>query len=177
MFHFEEKNNDVRLSEISSVAVKTHRCNINNSNNNTDQIEVYPGETITIDLKAYDLNCTPTYAQIFTRMTKSERWKFIEHHIYSDDITYLLPVAQQIQTVYSNSCTSLYLSGSVMQAYKYNSDIHFNGFLYFLNNKASYGAVIRLDSLFHLFILESNNSSFVNQSCFFLWWSNLLIFG
>ena len=110
LFHFEEKNNNVRLNEISSVAVKAHRCNINNNNNNTDQIEVYPGETITIDLKAYDLNYNPTYAQIFTRMTKSEHWKIMEHYIYSNDITYLLPVAQQIQTVYSNSCTSLYFT-------------------------------------------------------------------
>ena len=111
LFHFEGKNND-RLHEISSVPVSTYRCNLNNSHNNTDQIKVYPGETITIGLKAYDLNHIPTYAQIFTRMTKSEHRKFREHHdyIYSDDITYLLPVAQKIQTVYSNSCTALHFT-------------------------------------------------------------------
>ena len=111
LFHFEDKNNDVLFSEISSVAVSTYHCNVNNNDNNTDQIEVYPGKTITIGLKAYDLNGISTYAQIFTRRTKLESWKFRkDHHIYSDDITYLLPVAQQIQTVYSNSCTSLYFT-------------------------------------------------------------------
>ena len=73
---------------------------------------MYPGETITIGLTAYDLNGNPTYAQILTRMTKLRKhWRVGKNHNYtytsSDDITYLLPVAQQIQTVYSNSCASL----------------------------------------------------------------------
>ena len=111
LFHFETKNNN-RLYEISSVAVSTYRCNVNKSNNNTDQIKVYPGETITIGLQAYDLNHIPTYAQIYIRLTTFiNRWKLDDHHrTLSKDITYLLPVAQQIQTVYSNSCTSLHFT-------------------------------------------------------------------
>ena len=111
LFHFKVKNNDHCFTEISSVAVSTYRCNINNIANNNDQIEVYPGETITIGLQAYDLNGNPTYAQIFTRLTKFEKHR---HHNcseeISEDITYLLPVTQQIQTVYSNSCTSLHFT-------------------------------------------------------------------
>ena len=77
------------FSEISSVAVSTYRCNFNNSDNNADKIKVYPGETITIGLKAYDLNFNPTYAHIFTRMTKFKHEKFSEYHnIYSYDITH-----------------------------------------------------------------------------------------
>ena len=112
LFHFEAKNNNVRLSEISSVPVSTYRCNVNNSNNNTRQIEVYPGETITIGLQAYDLNGNPTYAQIFTRMTTFIKlWKLNDHHYtLSEDVTYLLPNLQQIQTVYSNSCTALHFT-------------------------------------------------------------------
>ena len=107
LFHFEAKNNNVRLSEISSVPVSTYRCNVNNSNNNTGQIEVYPGETITIGLQAYDLNAITTYAQIIAKMTKLMKRS---NHTFSMDLTYLLPVAQQIQTVYSNSCTSLHFT-------------------------------------------------------------------
>ena len=80
LFHFETKDNN-RLYEISSVAVNTYRCNVNKSNNNTDQIKVYPGETITIGLQAYDLNHIPTYAQIFTRLTTFiNRWKLDDHY-------------------------------------------------------------------------------------------------
>ena len=43
------------ISEISLVAVLTHFCNINGVAYN-DKIKVYPGEMITIGLKAYDLN-------------------------------------------------------------------------------------------------------------------------
>ena len=72
---------------------------------------MYPGETITIGLQAYDLNGNPTYAQIFIRMTKLEKhWHHNCSHKFSEDITYLLPVTQQIQTVYSNSCTSLHFT-------------------------------------------------------------------
>ena len=108
LFHFEEKNND---HEVSSVAVSIYRCNINNIANSNDKIKVYPGETITIDLQAYDQNGNPTYAHIFTRMTKvGKYWPRNHMHIFSEDITYLLPVTQQIQTVYSNSCTPLHFT-------------------------------------------------------------------
>ena len=111
LFHFEDKNNDVLFSEISSVAVRTYRCNINNIANNNDQIKVYPGETITIGLQAYDLNGNPTYAQIFTRMiTFIKLSKLHDNRILSKDLTQLLPVTQQIQTVYSNNCTSLHFT-------------------------------------------------------------------
>ena len=107
LFHFETKNNDNRLGAISSVAVSTYRCKVNGIDND-DQIKVYPGETITIGVQAYDQNCNPTYAQIFTRMTKfDEHWYDKKRHTYSVDITHLLPVRQQIQTVYNNSCTLL----------------------------------------------------------------------
>ena len=110
LFHFEAKDNDSLFSQISSVPVRTHHCNANNIDN-IDQIKVYPGETITIGLKAYDLNNNPTYAQIFTRLTKFEKfWIKGDRHTYSVDITHLLPVRQQIQPVYSNSCTSLYFT-------------------------------------------------------------------
>ena len=110
LFHFEAKNNN-RLGEISSVAVSTYCCNVNSSDNNNGQIKVYPGETITIGLKANDLSGNPTYAQIFTRITKFEgHWYGDAHHTYSVDITHLLPAGQKIQTVYSNSCTSLYFT-------------------------------------------------------------------
>ena len=69
LFNFEAKDNYPLFSEISLVAVSTLCCNMNGSDYN-DKIKVYPGETITIGLKAYDLNFNPTYAQIFTRMTK-----------------------------------------------------------------------------------------------------------
>ena len=110
LFHFEAKDNDSLFSQISSVPVRTHHCNVNNIDN-IDQIKVYPGETITIGLKAYDLNNNPTYVQIFTRLTKFKKfWHEGGRHTYSVDITHLLPVRQQIQPVYSNSCTSLYFT-------------------------------------------------------------------
>ena len=44
-------------------------------------------------------------------MTKFESWMLRKHHdFYTDDITYLLPVAQQVQTVYRDSCTSLHFT-------------------------------------------------------------------
>ena len=54
---------------------------------------------------------------------------------------------------------------SVIQAY--NSDIHLNGTMIFYNNKASHKAAIRLDSLSHLYIHESTNASFINNSATF----------
>ena len=54
---------------IYNVAVSTHICSINGSTNNT-QIKVYPGKTITIGLKAFDLNGNPTYTQMFAKLTK-----------------------------------------------------------------------------------------------------------
>ena len=53
-------------------------------------------ETITIGLKACDLNSNPTYTQIFTRMTKFEKdWYHSNHtHTHSVDILYLLLVAR-----------------------------------------------------------------------------------
>ena len=108
LFHFEAISNNHWFTEISSVAVRTYRCNINNIVNSNDQIKVYPGETITIGLQAYDLNGNPTYAQIFTRLTKLNKGRY--HHDFSEDITHLLPVTQQIQTVYTNSCTALHFT-------------------------------------------------------------------
>ena len=53
----------------------------------------------------------PTYAQSFDRLAKFEKfWHHGDRHTYSLDITHLLPVRQQIQPVYSNSCTSLYFT-------------------------------------------------------------------
>ena len=111
LFHFPAKDNDQLFSEISSVPVSTYRCNDSNNDNNYNQIKVYPGETITIRLKAYDLKHISTYAQIFTRMTKfEEHWYNDGRQTYSVDITHLLLARQKIQTVYSNSCTSLYFT-------------------------------------------------------------------
>ena len=62
LFHFESKNNDHEFGEMSSVAVSTYPCIVNNIDNNIDQTQVYPGETITIGLTAYVLNGSPTYA-------------------------------------------------------------------------------------------------------------------
>ena len=111
LFNFDTKNNDYRLSEISSIAVTTDHCIIN-SIDNKEQIKVYPGETITIGLKAYDLNGNPTYAQIFTKLTKFEKhWYNSNHtHTHSVDITYLLLVIQQIQNVNNTSCTSFHFT-------------------------------------------------------------------
>ena len=110
LFHFEAKDNNPSFDEISSVAISTIHCYINNTANN-DQINVYPGETIRIGLKAYDLIGNPTYAQIFTRMIKVEEyWHYHHRHKHSVDITHLLPLRQQIQTIYSNSCTSLHFT-------------------------------------------------------------------
>ena len=106
LFHFKgEDTND--NGEISSVAVSTHVCGINGSTNDT-QIKVYPGKTITIGLRAFDLNGNPTYAQIFARLTKVGKWWHNnKSYEWTYDITYLLPFEQQIQSVYSNSCTLL----------------------------------------------------------------------
>ena len=110
LFLFEAKGNDPLFSEISSVAVSTHFCNINGVAYN-DKIRSYPGETMTIGLKAYDLNFNPTYAEMFTRMTKFEKhWYNRGCHTHAVEITHLLPVRQHIQTVYSNSCTALHFT-------------------------------------------------------------------
>ena len=111
LFHFEERSSDHWFAQISSVAVSTYCCNINNIANSNDQVKVYPGETITISLQAYDLNGNPTYAQIFTRLTTLGRHRYHHHnHTFLEDITHLLPVVQQIQTVYTNSCTALHFT-------------------------------------------------------------------
>ena len=67
IFHFIGDN---QVREISSVAVSTQLCSINGRRVN-HPIKVYPSETITIGLRANDLNGNPTYAQIFTRLTKA----------------------------------------------------------------------------------------------------------
>ena len=111
LIQFEAKSNYHWFNEISSVAINTYRCNINNIGDNKNQIKVYPCETITIGLQAYDLNGNPTYAQIFTRLIKfRKRWYHQRSYRLQEDITYLLPVTQQIQTVYSNSCTALHFT-------------------------------------------------------------------
>ena len=106
LFHFKgEYTNDT--GEISSVAVSTHLCSINGSTNDT-QIKIYPGETITIGLRAFDLNGNPTYAQISARLTRVGKWRRNNKtYEWTDDMTYLLPIEQQIQAVYSNRCTLL----------------------------------------------------------------------
>ena len=108
LFHF--KGEDINYNgEIPSVAVSTRHCSINGLTNDV-QIKVCPGKTITIGLRAFDLNGIPTYAQIFARLTKVEKW-WHKHKCYSwtYDMTYLLPIEQQFQTVYSNRCTLLNL--------------------------------------------------------------------
>ena len=102
LFYF-DGNNDI--GEVSLAAVSTRQCSMKN----VSQIEVYPGETITIGLRAYDLNDNPTFfsAQILTTLTKSES-KCRHHEMMTTfDITNQLQVKQQIQTVYSNNCTTL----------------------------------------------------------------------
>ena len=100
IFYFYEYNH---IGEISSVAVRTNFCSINNKS-----IKVYPGENIRIGLRAFDLNGNPTYAQILARLTTlGMRWS--KKHRCTDitDISHLLHIEQQIQTVYSNNCTFL----------------------------------------------------------------------
>ena len=102
VFHFIGDN---KVGEISSVAVKTQLCNKNGSSDN-HPIKVYPGQTITIGLRANDLNKNPTYAQIFTRLTKAGR-KWYNNRYEKVYIIYELPARQKIQTVYNNGCTPL----------------------------------------------------------------------
>ena len=94
---------------IYGVTVSKHICRINGSTNNT-HIKVCPGKT---GLRAFDLNGNPTYTQIFARLTKVGKW-WHKHKRYSwtYDMTYLLPIEQQYQTVYSNRCTLLNLQYS-----------------------------------------------------------------
>ena len=97
LFHFNENRTYL---EISSVAVSVDHCSINNNTSDNNQIiQVYPGQTITIGLRAYDLNGKPTYTEILTRLTKIGT-----HQI---DTKNHLPIEQTIQTIYSNSCTPL----------------------------------------------------------------------
>ena len=106
LFHFKGKDTN-NNGEISSIAVSTHLCNINGSTNDT-QIKIYPGETITIGLRAFDLNENPTYAQMFSKLTEVGKWWHKnKYYSWKYDITYFLPIEQQIQTVYSNRCTLL----------------------------------------------------------------------
>ena len=58
VFHFIGDN---QVREISSIAVSTQLCSINGTSVN-HPIKVCPGETITIGLRANDLNENPTYA-------------------------------------------------------------------------------------------------------------------
>ena len=111
IFHF---NGNKQVGEISSVAVRAQHCSINGtsdlfiiaSTRDDKYIKVYPGQTITVGLQAYDLNNNPTYAQIFSRLSQVVN-KWDTRHNDNDLITRLLPKEQQIQTVYSNSCTPL----------------------------------------------------------------------
>ena len=104
LFHFQ--GNKTHL-EISSVAVSAYHCSINNNTSNNQTIQVYPGQTITVGLKAYDLNGNPTYAEILTRLTK-KIYKIDNYRTVSPvDIKNHLPIEQRIQTLYSNSCTLL----------------------------------------------------------------------
>ena len=106
LFYFKGEDTN-HNGEISSVAVSTHICSINGSSNDT-QIKVYPGKTITIGLRAFDLNTISTYAQIFARLTKVGKWLHNNHrYSWTYDMTYLLPIEQQFQTVYAKRCTLL----------------------------------------------------------------------
>ena len=102
VFHFIGDN---QVREISSVAVSTQLCSMNGTSVN-HPIKVYPGETITIGLRANDLNGNPTYAQIFTRLTQAGK-KFFKSQTEKTYIIYELPAKQKIQTVYNNGCTPL----------------------------------------------------------------------
>ena len=106
LFHFKGDNTNL-TGEISSVAVSTHLCSINVSTNDT-QIKIYPGKTITIGLRAFDLNGNPTYAQMFARLTRVGKWWYKnKYYSWTYDMTYLLPIEQQIQAVHDNKCTLL----------------------------------------------------------------------
>ena len=102
VFHFIGDN---QVREISSVAVSTQLCSINGTSVN-HLIKVYPGETITIGLRANDLNENPTYAQIFTRLTNARKYRLYSRYDKAY-IIYELPAKQKIQTVYNNGCTPL----------------------------------------------------------------------
>ena len=99
IFYFNRKK---QVGEISSVAVRTQSCTINDTKNDK-YIKVYPGQTITIGLQAYDLNSNPTYAQILSRLLNMGDPRHNDNNL----ITHSLPKEQQIQTVYSNGCTPL----------------------------------------------------------------------
>ena len=78
--------------EIKACLSSTNSCN-NVDISDNDQNRVYPGETITIGLRALYLNGNPTYAQMFARLTKVRKW-WCNNKRYSltYDITYLLPI-------------------------------------------------------------------------------------
>ena len=97
---------DNHIGEILSVAVRTNFCCIGNYTINKKQIKVYPGENIRIGLRAFDLNGNLTYAQILARLTTLEMHQSKKHYCTDIiDITHLLHIEQQIQSVYSNNCT------------------------------------------------------------------------
>ena len=105
LFHFNENRTYL---EISSVAVSVDHCSINNNTSDNNQIiQVYPGQTITVGLRAYDLNDNPTYADILIRLTKKVATIHNHRGVLAVDIKNHLPIEQRIQTVYSNSCTPL----------------------------------------------------------------------
>ena len=105
LFHFNENRTYL---EISSVAVSVDHCSINNNTSDNNQIlQVYPGQTITVGLRAYDLNDNPTYADILIRLTKKIATIHNHRGVLAVDIKNHLPIEQRIQTVYSNSCTPL----------------------------------------------------------------------
>ena len=68
LFHF---HGNKTYLEISSIAVSAYHCSINNNTIDNQIIQVYPGQTIAVGLKAYDLKSNPTYAEILTRLTKN----------------------------------------------------------------------------------------------------------
>ena len=91
-------------NEIVSVAVSTQLCSINGVDKVKISYKFYPGQTLTIGLKTVDLNNVSSYAQVFTTLTKKFKYKVSE---YDFDISNQLNSKQQIQVVYSNSCTPL----------------------------------------------------------------------
>ena len=91
-------------NEIASVAVSTQLCSIRGADKVKISYKFYPGQTLTIGLKAVDLNNVSSYAQVLTTLTKKLKYKVYKYDL---DISNQLNSKQQIQVVYGNSCTPL----------------------------------------------------------------------
>ena len=92
------------MNQIVSVPVRTQLCSINGGNDNKTSYNFYPGQTLTVGLRAVDLNNTSSYAQVFTTLTRQLKYSSLKYYI---DIFNQLNAKQRTQVVYSNSCTPL----------------------------------------------------------------------